>query len=59
MCFLYRLGRRSRNFLRVGEREGNYKTCAMRTLPSTYVNVDLSAKLYAKVLWEEAAKVRK
>ena len=44
LCTLNRLGKRSGNFLRAGEREENYKTCAVRTLPFTYVNVDSSAK---------------
>ena len=52
-----RLAKRSRNFLRVGEREENCKTCAMRTLPFIFVDVDLSAKLYARDLLEGGAKV--
>ena len=45
-----RLARPSRNSLRAGKREEIYRTCVMRTLLFTYVNVDLSANLSAKVL---------
>ena len=52
-----RLEKRSRNFSRAGEREENYKTSAMKTSPFIFVDVDLSAKLYAKDLWEGDAAV--
>ena len=52
-----RLGKLSRNFSRAGERDENFKTCAMRTLHYIFVDVDLSAKLYARDLWEEGATV--
>lgn len=57
-CIIFnRLAKRSRNFSRAGERDENFKTCAMRTLHFIFVDVDLSAKLYARVLWEEGATV--
>ena len=52
-----RLAKLSRNFSRAGERDENFKTCAMRTLHFISVDVDLSAKLYARDLWEEGATV--
>ena len=52
-----RLAKLSRNFSRAGERDENFKTCAMRTLHYIFVDVDLSAKLYARDLWEEGATV--
>ena len=52
-----RLAKLSRNFSRAGERDENFKTCAMRTLHYIFVDVDSSAKLYARDLWEEGATV--
>lgn len=52
-----RLAKLSRNFSRAGERDANFETCAMRTLLFKFADVDLSAKLFARDLWEEAAQV--
>ena len=43
-----RLAKLSRNFSRAGERDENFKTCAMITLHYIFVDVDLSAKFYAR-----------
>lgn len=57
LIVIFRLVKLSRNSLRDGEKEENCKTCAMKTLLYTFVDVGLLAKLFAKVLLEEAAVV--
>ena len=52
-----RLAKLSRNFSRAGERDENFKTCAMRTLHYIFVDADLSARFYARDLWEEDVTV--
>ena len=52
-----RLAKLSRNSSRAGERDENFKTCAMRTLHYIFVDVDLSAKSYVRDLWVEVATV--
>ena len=52
-----RLAKLSRKLSRAGKRDENFKTCAMRALHYIFVDVDLSAKLYARDLWEEGATV--